>query len=257
LYLMYVDESGDSGLPSAGSPTRYFTLSGLIVHELRWNQYLEQLVEFRRRMRGSFGLLLRDEIHSAHMINKPGALARIKRNDRLSIIRYFANELGGMSDLSIINIVVDKQGKPAGYDVLENAWKALIQRFSNTMSYRNFPGPDNADDRGLILPDFSEVKKITNVLRKMRRYNPVSNQAAHGAGYRNILITNLVEDPYFKDSRTSYFVQAADLAAFLTYQKLAPSCYIRSKAAANYFDRLKPVLCRVASSSDPDGIIRL
>jgi len=33
---MYVDESGDSGLPSDGSPTRYFCLSGLVVHELRW-----------------------------------------------------------------------------------------------------------------------------------------------------------------------------------------------------------------------------
>lgn len=58
------------------------------------------MVAFRRRMRDAFGLLLREEIHSAHLINKPGALARIKRNDRLSIIRYFANELAAMTDLS-------------------------------------------------------------------------------------------------------------------------------------------------------------
>ena len=33
MYLMYVDESGDSGL--VNSPTRYFVLTGMVVHELR------------------------------------------------------------------------------------------------------------------------------------------------------------------------------------------------------------------------------
>ncbi|MGH2600854.1 MAG: DUF3800 domain-containing protein, partial [Dehalococcoidia bacterium] len=38
---MYVDESGDSGLTN--SPTRYFVLTGLVVHELRWQAYVEQI----------------------------------------------------------------------------------------------------------------------------------------------------------------------------------------------------------------------
>lgn len=89
MYLMYVDESGDSGLNN--SPTRYFVLTGVIMHELRWNDYLARLIEFRKRMRNSFGLLLREEVHAAKMINNPGDLVRIKRNDRLSIIREGLN----------------------------------------------------------------------------------------------------------------------------------------------------------------------
>jgi hypothetical protein len=42
MYLMYVDESGDTGL--LGSPIRYFVLTGMVIHELRWHQALEQLV---------------------------------------------------------------------------------------------------------------------------------------------------------------------------------------------------------------------
>lgn len=255
MYLMYIDESGDSGL--INSPTRYFTLTGVVVHELRWNEYLSRLIEFRKRMRDSFGLLLREEVHAARMLNKPGELVRIKRNDRLSIIKYFVNELASMQDLSIINVVVDKQGKPANYDVLENAWKVLVQRFSNTMSHRNFPGPANADDRGLIVPDMSEVKKITEIIRKMRRYNPVPNQPIHGSGYRNLLVTNFVEDPYFKDSRQSYFIQAADVAAFVLYQSIAPSSFMKKKSGHNFFKRLKGVLCTVASNNDPHGIVWL
>ena len=43
MYLMYVDESGDIGL--VNSPTRYFVLVGLVLHELRWQQTREALVQ--------------------------------------------------------------------------------------------------------------------------------------------------------------------------------------------------------------------
>ena len=255
MYFMYVDESGDSGL--IGSPTRYFTLSGLVIHELRWNEYLEKLIDFRKRMRNSFGLLMREEIHSAHLINKPGELVRIKRNDRLTIIRAFINEITTLQDISIINVVVDKEGKPAGYDVMEKAWEALIQRFSNTISYRNFPGPANADERGMIIPDDTDAKKIQQLLRRMRKYNPIPNQTTYGRGYRNLAIGNLVEDPFFKDSRDSYLIQAADVVAFALYQKLAPSSYMKKKSGNKYFNRLNGVLCKAASASDPEGIVKL
>lgn len=250
---MYVDESGDPGL--VGSPTRYFSLTGLVIHELRWNEYLDRLIDFRRRMRNQFGLLMREEIHAAHFINRPGELVRIKRNDRLSMIRMLINELAAMQDISIINIVVDKEGKDQEYDVLIRAWEALIQRFSNTLSHRNFNGPANPDERGIIVPDNTDAKTIQNLLRKMRKYNPVPNQ--FGGGYRNLQVTNLVEDPYFKDSRDSYLIQAADVVAFALYQKLAPSSYIKKKSAHNYFNKLEAVLCKVASTRDPDGIVRL
>jgi len=125
---MYVDESGDVGL--TGSPCRYFTLTGIVVHELRWNEYMERLVAFRKRMRDGFGLLLREEIHSAHLINKPGALARIKRNDRLSIIRYFANELrlcdecGGLIQFRTSKHIV----LAIGISGLATLWKTHILR---------------------------------------------------------------------------------------------------------------------------------
>jgi len=49
MYLMYVDESGDVGLSS--SPTQYFILSAIVIHELRWKPALQSLVDFRRYLR--------------------------------------------------------------------------------------------------------------------------------------------------------------------------------------------------------------
>ncbi len=131
MFLMYVDESGDPGLDN--SPTEFFILTGLVVHESRWGDYLDSLVDFRQRLRTSFGLLMREEIHASHMISKPGGMVRIPRNDRLSILRFLADHLAGMGDLRLINVVVSKKAKPPGYPVFEQAWQALIQRFENTM----------------------------------------------------------------------------------------------------------------------------
>ena len=255
MHMMYVDGSGDSGLQD--SPTRYYVLTGVVLHEIKWQTYLDQLVAFRCRMRATFGLRAAEELHAAAMINKPGPLVRIRRNDRLTIIRALADEMAAMPDLSIINVLVDKIGKPPSYDVFAMGWKSLLQRFENTILNRNFPGPANPDERGMVFPDNTDNPKVTQLLRQVRRYNPVPNQPRFGIGYRNLLVTHLIEDPSFRDSRHSYFVQAADLAAFLLYQYLAPCAYIRKKGARDYFLRLGPVLCRVASSTDPLGIVRL
>src|SRR5262245_62058296 len=112
MYIMYADESGDAGL--ANSPTRYFILSGMVVHELRWHETLSRLVDFRLRIRSRFGLLMKDEIHAGKMITRPGPLVRIRRNDRLAIIRHFLDELAGMTFINFINVRVDKHGKPPG-----------------------------------------------------------------------------------------------------------------------------------------------
>jgi len=255
VYLMYVDESGDCGL--VNSPTRHFVLTGLVVHELRWQICLDQIIDFRRRMSQSFGLGMREEVHAAAFISRPGILAqRITRNDRLAILRAFADELASMSDLNLINVVVDKDGK-ASYDVFAKAWTALIQRFENTLAHRNFAGPQNPDDRGTLFPDHTDDKKLTLLLRKMRRYNPIPNQLEYGPGYRNIALTKIIEDPNFRASDHSYFIQAADLAAYLLYQSMVPNAYIKRKSAHNYFRRLEPILCKVASSTDPLGIVHL
>src|SRR5690349_6787456 len=135
MYFMYVDESGDSGL--VNSPTRYFCLSGLILHESSWRVFIDQLIDFRRAMKSVYGLPLRQEIHASEFIN--GKPIDIARHLRLAILRNALDELASMSFLSVTTVIVDKQNKPATYDVFNNAWGTLFQRFENTLKWGNFP----------------------------------------------------------------------------------------------------------------------
>lgn len=254
MYLMYVDESGDTG--TTNSPTRHFALSSLVVHELRWQAALQQLIEFRRRMRDQFGLLMTEEIHASGMINRPGQLVRISRNDRLTILRAFLDEITHLPDINVINVITDKHPTDTSDMVFDRTWTALIQRFENTLSYHNFPGPANPDERGLIICDETD-QRLNRLLRRMRRYNPVPHQSAYGKGYRDLRLKYIIEDPVHRDSKSTYFLQTVDTSAFFLYQALAPNSFIRRKGAKKYFLRLLPVLCTVATKDNRYGVVHL
>lgn len=253
MYLMYVDESGDVGL--VGSPTRYFVLVGLVVHELHWHEALAKLVEFRQVLKARWAIRLRDEIHASPLLSRPGDLARIAKHERLEILRRYADWLATMPYLRIISVVVDKQGKPNGADIFESAWRTLIQRFENTISHGNFPGPLGVPSMGMLFPDRSDEKKLNGLLKKMRKYNPVPHHG--GTGFRDLPIQYVIEDANFRNSEHSYFIQSADVVAYVLYQHMSPSAYILRKSGNNFYKRLEPVLCKFASPRDPLGIVRV
>lgn len=249
MYLLYVDESGDTGLQN--SPTRYFVLTGIILHETHWRGILTDLVAFRRHLRITKDLKLREEIHAAPFINNPGPLVRIKRHDRLDILKQCIDFLSNRTDVSVITVVVNKSTKPANYDVFEAAWQALIQRFENTIRHRNFPGAFY-DQRGMVLPDNTDGGKLTRLIRKMRHYNPIPSQARfqqQGSSYRNMTLQYVIEDPFLKDSAHSFLHQLTDVVAYCARQLFEPNSYMKKKQGHNFYGRLGPVLNPHASRS--------
>jgi hypothetical protein len=59
----------------------------------------------------------------------------------------------------------------------EHVWKALLQRFENTLIYKNFPGPKDLLHSGTLFCDQTDEKKLRGLLRKLSIYNPIPNQA--------------------------------------------------------------------------------
>ena len=217
---------------------------------------MERLVEFRRRMKVKYGLGVRDEIHAAEFIR--GSAGKVMhRHERLNLLKNFANELAGIDYISLINVVVDKSGKPDDYPVFERAWRALFQRFENTLNHRNFPGPQNADDKGLAICDNTDAGRLTRLMRKMSAYNPIPNQDRFGPGSRNQPIKSIIEDPHLRDSRDSLMIQASDLAAYLLYQYHEPNSYFRRQGEKNLLKHLEPIMNKKAAPRHPLGVVML
>ena len=204
---MYVDESGDSGNNVVQS--RYFCLSGIVVHESQWRNLIDRLVRFRKTMKLVYGLPVRAEIHSVEFIRRNEF--NIKKHERLAILRNALDEIGKLHFISLTNIVIDKQGKPPDFDVFGVAWRTLFQRFENTLVNGNFPGGYRRSF-GQVFTDATSGKRLQQIMRKMSVYNPIPNR--YGGGYRDIPIIRIIEDPSERDSASSLPIQACDVSAY-------------------------------------------
>lgn len=250
MYLMYVDESGDPGL--VGSPTKYFALTGIVVHESRWREFQELLLDFRRTMKKVHGLPIKTEIHAAPYLRSP-PVPGMARHVRLAILRNMLDELAKVDYISVTNVLIDKSGKSTGFDVFETAWKFLFQRFENTVKYGNLPGGYRSSS-AMVFVDDTNGDKLNKIMRKMAVYNPIPNFG--GVGYRPMPITRVIEDPTVRNSATSRAIQAADVCAYFLHQKFSPNSYVRKSGARTYFDRLDLILNKKASINDAQGIVK-
>ncbi len=198
------------------------------------------------------------------MISKPSRLSpnlqNLKKHERLAILRGYADEISTLSDISLINVVVDKdrgciQDK---VEVFRRAWYTLFQRFENTIRYQNFPGPKNSDDCGIVFPDATDGLRLKRYLEKMRVSNPLTIKLKDGARtHKDEPIRVIIEDPVPRDSRYSYYIQTADCAVYLLKQHLQPCSYMKKQGGNAYFKRLSPVLCRHATNKHPEGIVMI
>lgn len=237
MYIMYVDESGDPGVK--GSPTNYFVLSALIMHESYWLNVLDDLIAFKKQLKTRYKLLIKEEIHSSVFITgRPKLKNSISRNDRLDLLKKCLGFMNQRTDISIMTVRVNKANSA---DPFGRAWQLLLQRFENTLVNKNFPGPFN-NDKGLVFSDNTNGQKLIKLVRQMRRYNPIPNMAQYGGGTRNIPLRAIIEDPSFRDSKHSLFLQMADVIAYFARQFYEPNKFIRSKGARTFYGRLNNVL---------------
>ena len=250
MYLMYVDESGDPGNNVAQS--QYFCLSGMVVHESEWRNLIDASMQFRRTLKAVYGLPVRSEIHAVKLLRH--SEFGIEKFQRLAILRNFLDELAKMNFISFTNVVVDKRGKPADYDIFSSAWRTLFQRFENTLMGGNFPG-GYSRAFGTVFTDATNGEKLSGIMRKMSVHNPIPNR--WGGGYRNSPIRRVIEDPSPRDSAHSLPIQACDVVAYFLHQSLVPNAYIRKSRAHNYFDRLDAVLNKHATPKHPKGVVFL
>jgi len=229
VYLMYVDESGDGGIWQEGKNSPHFILSGVIVHEDRWRDVLEQIKLFRLDLRNRFGLSLREEIHAAELIRISGtdSYRSIRKSARIVILRTIAELLANMgSAISVISISINKKTTPL--DTVscyhELAWKELVIQYEQYLRSRH--------SRGIIIADDTDETLIRMLLRRMRVH------PEHGSDP----IEMILEDPFLRDSKHSYLVQMADVVSHLLYRQEYPKGSLKKYGLHLFYQLLEPVL---------------
>jgi len=245
---MYVDESGDPGL--INSPTKYFILSAMLITDLDWLHYFEKIKDYRRKMKTTYGIKMHSELKGRYFYKGNGAWwgLRYDRNERYNAYLNLMNLQAKMKNLKIINICIRKETitkkRMKNVDPREKAWRFLLQRFQTFLKRQ----PQKT--MGMVLPDSGHERFVQDLIRKMRIYSPVQSKFNPSEVLQHKLL-NIIEDPFSKDSKHSYFHQLVDLIAYALLRKLIPLAPFDD----SLFDALDSILLKVASGKQPQGIV--
>lgn len=252
MYLLYVDESGDSGefIKGVTKNSQHYILSALIISQDERFATLEKLKKLRRVIKDKYGLNPRIEIHASELIriDKIKEYRRLKKRERLDILKLYSTQIPIIFDTAkVLNICLDKTEQKSKKDIQELAWSRLIQRFDTYLT-------KTVNDKGVIISDtMNQESLIRNTIRKMRIYNPVPS---HFGPYYDSPVKNIIEDAFNRDSKHSYFIQTVDVIAQILYRKEYPKASLKKYNVDRLFQMLEPILLLEASKNDKLGIVR-
>lgn len=205
---MYVDEAG---VEEKNDKTKYFVIGGAVFHE-------DDLAEMKRkvqmlRVNDFTGEFSGNEIHVHDIFKGKKEFKGIKEkqiNDFLTSIYNLVNEL----EFSVISVAIDKPtlqtSKYSNYDVLETAYKFLVERFDNYLR--------RTENQGIIRIDRTSNKSDILNKKDRRILREISNVRHHGTNWQKV--KNIAEDPLFYDSSMRKGLQIADAVVYCTNRHL-------------------------------------
>jgi Protein of unknown function (DUF3800) len=262
MHFIYVDESGDPGLFDPSKPrhfqaSQHYIVSGLIVPEIEWRNYLQSWLDFRRYLKAKYQFPVREELHGAELVkpHKQAAVRQIgSKSRRIDLYKECLEQVCiRMPSVKVLNVRLDKLRPQYSYmqspeGIQCRAWERLLERF-NSFLQRDCNG-----ERGIIFADQTNELIIRRLVRKMRVHH--YSGSYFGGGYANPM-TQILEDPVMRNSAMSYFVQISDLISHALYRKLYPKGSLRRFNVDKLFDALSPILHLPASGKDPhrQGIV--
>lgn len=271
----YVDESYDQ---------QKFCLSAIAIRHNQWHDCFRRVQQHRRLLKQDHGIFIRKEIHAHELVGGRGQIAEriVNKHTRSRIFHGLLRLVSELPEVLVFNICLDVKGR---HDPQLDAWDRLLNRIERTMlaaEQRELPlrkqllsnlPPNtttpgdrlqsrllNYAPRAMVFADEGRETEITRVYRKMTVFNPIPSQfgAWSEGATKNLPLQRIIEDPIFKASHHSFFIQLADCVSFALLKKEVPvTPNIAKYGVDKFFDQCLPGVCfKKASPNDPHGIVR-
>ena len=234
MLFAYIDESKFDN--------KFYVYSAVVAESDAWNEAFLATKEMRYSLKNNYGIYIKKELHAWKFAAGKGQIANhpIDKKSRAAIyceILSFIAKSGFFRVLSSVNT-----------NELY-AFERLINRINRTA--------DAQKTNAILICDEGQEAVFTRRIRRMRVFNGIpSNQGAWNTGEmaKNIPTRFIIEDPFFKESSSSYFVQLAD---FVAYALLRMELPIPSRTELGYdkmYEILEPCVVKAAAPRDPKGL---
>ena len=211
--LIYIDESGDPG--ASNSPTNVYFLSSLSIPSSQWALAQSRLISFRQRMRDQMGLKLSAEIHAAEFLGGAKHFLGLEPRQRLRIVLWLLREIQGLQGCRSRTVGITKS---TGIDIVSSSWIGLATYESESPF--------------MLIADMGETGTIRKAVEDFRTLH--QRQAI------------MIEAPFHRDSRHSFFLQTVDLIAYLHRQRHHPNGLFRANETVELFEALDSLAAPVS-----------
>lgn len=222
MRFIYIDESGDSGFrePDGYTRTEAYTLAALTVSDTEWLWTLNALIDFRKFLNKRYGLRMGDELRAYDLVNGEGDFKRLGLSDatRLKIFRKSLTLLDRLGTINVWAIVIDKRAwRARNYrmGITEGAWSNMIERLERYT--------DRMKEHCVVYPDQGKERIVRGIFRRLRRFSRPNSAFGNSRLQRDARL--VLEDPNFRISKASYFVQFADLISYAATKRVFPKSY--------------------------------
>lgn len=240
MHIVYIDESKDAA-------SRTYIFSAIIINTNAWTTVYESLLKFRRELKNSDGIYVRKELHAWKFTSGRGQLCPaprfVSKARRCQIFREFMELAAELPGTILINSVCND---------VQWALERLLNRINRTMQELN--------STAVLVFDEGDHVAITKMVRKMRLFNYIPSKYGFwldsGKTAKNIPLRLMIDDPFFRDSASSYFIQLADFIAYALMQKERPVASKQALGLDTAFHLLEPICYKKAHPADQFGIIR-
>lgn len=240
FYLIYIDESYDE---------THYAYSAMFINAFKWNEYFKYLLDWRMDWFTNHQISLDTEIHSTDFIAGRGQPHH--NRDKIYRSELFYEAIGrveAMREIKVINaITANKKNHMKLFD-----W--MVTRINNTLKANNA--------FGVLICDEGNENKLTSIVRTMKKDNHIPDRLdlyGFNGGKRNIPLERIIEDPLFKTSKSSYFIQLSDMLAFSLLRNEKPLAGSTLPKVQSAFEQLDQSLVKIAFKADKrgKGIIRV
>ncbi|MFZ5980633.1 MAG: DUF3800 domain-containing protein [Candidatus Zixiibacteriota bacterium] len=209
MYFAYIDESGDDGIHN--SPTSWFVINCVLIHDSNWLDTLNQLVSLRRDLKTRFDIKARDEIKGIHFRSNQGVFKGLhwSLQQRFDLYKELLEFQEHPISIKTFSVAIKKyEAFNRGFIPLQAAWKFTFERIQKFCQ--------NEKERAIIFHDEGKGQFIQRTLRFMRRHNYISKHYSKGS--ISFTVSNILEDPTERKSEHSYFIQLADWNAYVAHR---------------------------------------
>lgn len=237
MYLMYIDESGDTSTLEQGG-SRVLVVSGCIIDEKDKQDIETSLREIKRKYYRNADIEIKSNFlrYANPSITDPNKSSPIKLYDQsqYDALQHDIQAFLKTIPITLITSVIDKKGywtKYPAQNPYEVAYIFLLERFQTFLNYKNALGLCIIDPREGRVIDKKQMDKELNDTHQLLRWEK-------GGFWKPC--PRIIEKILFSDSALTVGIQIADLFCYPIYNVFQ---YNKKMGEYDWFDNIsKPRL---------------